>query len=152
MAFLLPLLKIIWSIAKIQIPLPLGLIVAAVAAWYGLGWWDTTSAVKKAVEARVHEMVTGAEKEKLQAQLAESQRQAARFKAASDDYKAKMDRAQQATATLEKARAQEDQDDAETARLIAELEERAKSAARAHPDCPVDVIDTDIFRKLHNNR
>ncbi|QIG66681.1 hypothetical protein EVB27_011 [Rhizobium phage RHph_TM16] len=157
MAILLTILRVAlsvgWKVAKTKIPIPLGLIAAAVLAWFGLDWWDTTSAVKKAVEARVHEMVTGAEKEKLEAQLAESAAQNLRLQIAADTYRTRMAIAEKATQTLEKARAQEDIDDAEASKRIAALEQSAKlAAARANPACPADVVDPDIFGKLHNNR
>ena len=64
--FLLNLLKHVFSFT---IPVPVALLVAAWGFYQAAAWWDKTAAIKKAVDAAVHELITGAEKEALQERL-----------------------------------------------------------------------------------
>jgi len=66
----MPALALLWRVARISIPLPLGLIAAA-AVWL---WLDKASAVRTAVNDAVRELVAGSQIEALQEQL-ETQRQ-----------------------------------------------------------------------------
>lgn len=63
----------VWSLLKnifgFTIPVPVALLVAAWGFYQASAWWDKTSAIKKAVDAAVHELVTGAEKEALKERL-----------------------------------------------------------------------------------
>lgn len=65
----LVLLNLLKHVFSFTIPVPVALLVAAWGFYQAAAWWDKTAAVKKAVDAAVHELVTGAEKEALQERL-----------------------------------------------------------------------------------
>lgn len=68
-AVLLGLWKVVKNVGSLSIPIPLWLLVAVWGSWQAAAWWDKTAAIKEAVEKRVTEMVTGAEKAALEAEL-----------------------------------------------------------------------------------
>ncbi len=65
----LTVLNLLKHAASFTIPVPVALLVAAWGFYEASAWWDKTSAIKKAVDAAVYELVTGAEKEALQERL-----------------------------------------------------------------------------------
>lgn len=62
-------LSLLKHILSFTIPVPVALLVAAWGFYQAAAWWDKTAAIKKAVDAAVHELITGAEKEALQEKL-----------------------------------------------------------------------------------
>lgn len=66
-------MPLIWGLLRnilgFTIPVPVALLVAAWGFYQAAAWWDKTSAIKKAVDEAVHELITGAEKEALQERL-----------------------------------------------------------------------------------
>jgi hypothetical protein len=69
LAFLVPVWKFAKGVGSISIPIPLWLIVLAYLSYEAAGWWEKTAAIKEAVDKRVTELVTGAEKAALEERI-----------------------------------------------------------------------------------
>jgi hypothetical protein len=126
-------LAIAWRVLSWCVPIPLALIVAA-AGWVAI---DKHSAVRKAVDKAVTELVAGAEIAALEAQLNAAN-------VATALQKARADTLQEANQQLEEDR---EQDEAEDAKRVAELE--AIKARPLPPTCNEDdfvVKEEDLIR------
>lgn len=66
---MLLLLNLLKYVISFTIPVPIALVVAVWGFYQASAWWDKTSAIKKAVDSAVHELITGAEKEALEEKL-----------------------------------------------------------------------------------
>lgn len=109
-------LAILWRVAKIAIPVPLVVIALA------LGWWqiDKGSAVRRAVDKAVTDLVAGAQIAALEAQLAERNRQLAAGRKALDWFASELADVQGREAALQEQDAKDE----------AEYEAALKAAGR----------------------
>ncbi len=128
----------LWKVAKIVLPIPLGLIVAA-GLWL---WFDRASAIRQAVDKAITELVAGAELDALEA-TADAERRL-RVYAETNAAEARR-KAEQLAAANKELTDQLVLADLENEELLSDLEERKDEPA---PDgC---VVDDALLERLRN--
>lgn len=135
-AALVPAARVAWAVLRVSIPVPI-IVIVAIAAWWQL---DKVSAVRRAVDARVKELVAGAD-----IAAAEAERDAARQMAAALAEEA---RRQAALAAAEAAaRAQFEAELAAAERINTELQGQI-DAILSSPPPPGCLVDGVLFERL----
>jgi hypothetical protein len=136
---LLPILSVLWKIAKFSIPIPLGIIFALGLAYQFL----LPLKIRAAVQARVTEMVTQAEHEALQEKLKASQAREAKTQEL-------LHEAQRRSNILSEANARLQQQAAVDAAYQAEEEKKQGDIAKTPlGDC---IARGAVRQRLRNNR